>query len=309
VEDGPVLEPHPPTRVLLPFLLRRLRASLSPRPGAAPIVPFDREALSWNPALTWIGHATFFVRMDGAAFLTDPVFSERASPVSFAGPRRLVPPGVRSAELPALDFVLLSHDHYDHTDMPSVRALAARGATLLVPRGLADLVRPAGAPVIELGWWESAVVAGLRVHCVPARHFSGRGLRDRNRRLWAGWVVEGPTGRFYHAGDTAYFPGFGEIRRRLGPISLAALPIGAYLPPSIMARIHMNPEEAVQATLDLQAEEAVGMRFGTFDLTDEPLDEPPRRFLAEAERRGLGERAFVMKVGETRRFLGQTPRL
>jgi N-acyl-phosphatidylethanolamine-hydrolysing phospholipase D len=293
---------RPPARVLLPFLLRRLHTSLSPRPGAAALVPFDREALSWNPAVTWIGHATFFVRMDGAAFLTDPIFSERASPLSFAGPRRLVPPGVPLTELPSIDFALLSHDHYDHTDLPSVRALAARGITLLVPRGLAALVRPAGTPVIELQWWESAVVAGLRVHCVPARHFSGRSLTDRNRRLWAGWVVEGPSGRFYHPGDTAYFSGFAEIRERLGSINLAALPIGAYLPPEIMAPIHLNPEEAVQAALDLGAAQTVGMHFGTFDLTDEPLDEPPRRFLAEAERRGLGARAFVMSVGETRRF-------
>jgi N-acyl-phosphatidylethanolamine-hydrolysing phospholipase D len=159
-----------------------------------------------------------------------------------------------------------------------------------------------GGRVIELGWWESASVGGLRVHCVPAQHFSGRGLMDRNRRLWAGWVVEAATRRFYFAGDTGYFPGFTEIALRCGPIDLAAIPIGAYLPTEMMARIHLNPEEAVQAASDLEARQVVGMHWGTFDLSDEPLDEPPRRFLAAAAQRGLADRAFVMKVGETRAF-------
>ena len=140
----------------------------------------------------------------------------------------------------------------------------------------------------------------MRVHCVPAQHFSGRGLTDRNRRLWAGWVVEGATRRFYHAGDTGYFAGFAEIGRRLGPIDLAAIPVGAYRPSAMMRPVHLDPEEAVQAALDLRASRALAMHFGTFDLTDEPLDEPPARFLAEAGRRGLGERAWVMRIGETR---------
>jgi len=287
--------------VVLPFLLRRARVSLFPRPGAALRVDHDAAALALDPGLTWIGHATVLVRLDGAAFVTDPVFSDRVSPLRFAGPPRLVPPGVPLAALPRLDFALLSHDHYDHTDLASVRALAGRGVRFVVPRGLGGLVRAAGAEAVELAWWESTTLAGLRVHCVPAQHFSGRGLFDRNRRLYAGFVVEGPSHRFYHAGDTGYFAGLAEIGRRFGPLHLAALPIGAYLPRAMMRHVHVTPEEAVQAALDARAERVLGMHWGTFDLADEPLDEPPRRFLAEAARRDL-EGAFVLKVGETRRF-------
>jgi N-acyl-phosphatidylethanolamine-hydrolysing phospholipase D len=287
--------------VALPFFLRKAWTSLRPRAGAAPLVPFDRAALSENPSVTWIGHATMLVRMDGVTFLTDPMFSERASPLTFAGPRRLVPPGVPIDELPPVDFAVLSHDHYDHTDTASIRALAARGARFIVPLGLGDLVREAGGDVVELDWWEDTTVGPVRVHCVPAQHFSGRGLTDQSRQLWAGWVVAGPTRRFYHAGDTGYFPGFVEIGDRLGPIDLAAVPIGAYEPRAMMGAVHVNPEEALHAALGARATRAVGMHFGTFDLTDEPLDEPPRRFLAEARRLGIeDDRAWVLDVGETR---------
>ena len=287
----------------LPFLWRRLRGSARPRPGAAPVVPFVPEDLLGSPALTWIGHATFYVRLDGAAFLTDPVFSERASPLSFAGPKRLVPPGVPLEHLPQLDFVLLSHDHYDHTDLPSVARLAERGASFVVPTGVGELVRGAGGRVAaELGWWQEAEVAGVRATCVPARHFSGRQLGDRNRRLWAGFVVSGRERRFYHAGDTAYFEGFAEIRRRLGPPDVACLPIGAYEPSAMMRPIHLDPEQAARAARELDARLAIGMHFGTFDLADEPLDEPPRRFLAEAARLGLAPRACVLPIGATLSF-------
>lgn len=286
--------------VALPFFARRMWVSLRRRPGAAPRVDFDPEALKLNPGVTWIGHATFLVRMDEATFLTDPMFSERASPLSFAGPPRLVPPGVPLEALPPVDFALVSHDHYDHADLPSLRALVARGTRIVAPLGLGDVVRAAGGEAIELDWWEDIRIAGVRVHCVPAQHFSGRSLTDRNRRLWAGWVVEGATRRFYHAGDTGYFAGFAEIGARLGPFDLAAIPVGAYLPSAMMRPVHLDPEEAVQAALDLRTSRALAMHFGTFDLTDEPLDEPPARFLAEAARRGLGDRAWVLRVGETR---------
>jgi N-acyl-phosphatidylethanolamine-hydrolysing phospholipase D len=287
--------------VALPFFLRKAWTSLRPRAGAAPLVPFDRAALSQNPSVTWIGHATLLVRMDGVTFVTDPMFSARASPLSFAGPRRLVPPGVPIDELPPVDFAVLSHDHYDHTDTASISALAARGTRFIVPLGLGGLVREAGGNAVELDWWEHTTVGPVRVHCVPAQHFSGRGLTDQWRQLWAGWVVVGPTRRFYHAGDTGYFPGFAEIGDRLGPMDLAAVPIGAYEPRAMMGAVHVNPEEALHAALGARATRALGMHFGTFDLTDEPLDEPPRRFLAEARRLGIeNDRAWVLDVGETR---------
>lgn len=295
--------PHPMAAVTLPFLLRRLKVAIRPRAGAAPAVPWDPSAFAGDAALTWIGHASFLVRMDGAVFATDPIFSHRCSPVSFMGPPRLVPPGVPLDALPRLDFALLSHDHYDHTDRATVRALGARGVRFLVPRGMASLVKEFGAEADELSWWESREIAGVRAHCVPAQHFSGRTLTDRNRRLWAGWVVEGKTRRFYHAGDTGYFAGFAEIGARFGPIDLAAMPIGAYMPREMMRVVHVNPEEAVRAAVDLGARRVVAMHFGTFDLADEPLDEPPARFRAEAARVSLGEdRAWVMKIGETRAF-------
>jgi N-acyl-phosphatidylethanolamine-hydrolysing phospholipase D len=287
--------------VALPFFARRMWASWFPRPGAAPRVPFDPAAILASPSVTWIGHATILVRMDGVTFLTDPIFSERASPLSFAGPRRLVDPGVPLSELPTVDFVVLSHDHYDHTDVHSIRALDARGARFFVPTGMGALLRGWGAGSTELAWWEHTRVGPLRVHCVPARHFSGRTLTDRNRRLWSGWVVEGGTRRFYFAGDTAYFTGFKEIGERLGPPDLAAVPIGAYLPEAMMKPVHVTPEEALRGATEAGARRILGMHFGTFDLTDEPLDEPPVRFRRESARLGIGEdRAWVLDVGETR---------
>ncbi len=295
--------PMPGGGEMFSFLMRKAWTSFSNRPGAPPLVAFDRRALQHNPSVTWIGHATFLVRMDGVTFLTDPIFSERASPVSFAGPPRLVAPGVPLAELPKIDFVTVSHDHYDHLDLATVAALAERGIPIFVPLGVGELVRQVGGTATELDWWQSASVGGVQIHCVPAQHFSGRSLTDESRRLWAGFVVEGRSRRFYHAGDTGYFDGFAEIGRRHGPIDLAAIPIGAYDPASIMQFVHINPEEAVQAAIDLRAATAVGMHYGTFDLTDEPLDEPPRRFHAEVSRRALtGTAAWTLAIGETREW-------
>ena len=296
---GPRALPGFPT--MLPFFLRKAWTSLVPRSGAARRVAYDGDALLHNPSVTWIGHSTMLVRMDGVTFLTDPIFSDYAGPLPFMGPPRLVAPGVLLAELPPVDFVVLSHSHYDHTDMPSIEALVRRGTRFIVPLGMADLVRDAGGDAVELDWWQNTTVGNVRVHCVPAQHFSGRTLTDTNRRLWAGWVIEGPTRRFYHAGDSGYFAGFRDIGERLGPIDLAAIPIGAYAPPTIMHAVHLNPEEAIQAALDVRAKRVVGMHFGTFDLTDEPLDEPPRRFHAAADDRGLKpDQAWTLDVGETR---------
>jgi N-acyl-phosphatidylethanolamine-hydrolysing phospholipase D len=295
---------HPPAirfNAMLAFFARRVWVTLKPRSGVAPRVPYDPAAMARTPSLTWIGHSTFLVRMDGVTFLTDPIFSEFASPLPFAGPRRMVPPGVPLDSLPAVDFALVSHDHYDHADLPTVRRLAARGIRFVVPLGLGEWVRQAGGNAIELDWWQEAELGGVRIHCVPAQHFSGRSLRDGGRRLWAGWVVVGPTRRFFHAGDTGYWEGVRSIGGRLGPIDLATVSIAAYRPAGIMRYVHTTPEEALRLGRDAQVGRLVAMHFGTFDLADEPLDEPPRRFRAEAERLGLWpDRAWILSVGETR---------
>jgi len=285
------------------FLVRRIWVALVRRPGAAARVPYDSEAIARSPTITWIGHSAFLVRMDGVTFLTDPMFSDRAGPLPFVGPPRLVPPGMPLAALPKVHFALLSHDHYDHADFESVKALSQRGVQFVVPLGLGEWVNRAGGRAIELDWWQSVPLDGVRVTCVPAQHFSGRSLRDHNRRLWAGWVVAGPTRRFYHTGDTGYSPEFAKVGERLGPIDLAAVPIGAYRPAAIMHLVHTTPEEALRIGLDVRARRIVAMHFGTFDLADEPLDEPPQRFRREAERRGLGlDQAWVLKIGETREW-------
>ncbi|MDX2169472.1 MAG: MBL fold metallo-hydrolase [Deltaproteobacteria bacterium] len=295
--------PQAGASMMLPFLLGKVWGSLTGSPAATPHVPFDVDAMRHNPSVTWIGHSTFLVRMDGVSFLTDPIFSERASPVSFAGPARVVAPGVPLEALPRLDFALVSHDHYDHFDLASITALARRGVPVFVPLGLGALVREAGGQAIELDWWESRQIGRVTVHCVPAQHFSGRTLTDGDRTLWSGWVVTGPSRRFYHAGDTGYFDGFRDIGARLGPIDLAAIPIGAYDPSAIMQFVHMNPEEAVQAAVDARAATVVGMHWGTFNLTEEPMDEPPRRFHAEISRRAMdGIAGWTLAVGETRRW-------
>jgi N-acyl-phosphatidylethanolamine-hydrolysing phospholipase D len=287
----------------LPFFLRRIWVTLKPRRGAEAPVPYERIALEREPSLTWIGHSTFLVRMDGVSFLTDPSFSQRASPFSYMGPRRMVPPGIPLTELPRLDFVLLSHDHYDHADLETIGWLGRRGVRVVVPLGLAEWVRAAGGEAIELDWWQETELAGLRITCVPAQHFSGRSLWDRFRRLWCGFVVSGSTRRFYHAGDSGYSPDFRLIGERLGPIDLATVPIGADLPADMMHFVHTNPEEALRVAEDVRARRAVAMHFGTFDLSDEPVDEPPKRFRAEADSRGWGaDRAWVMRVGETREW-------
>lgn len=287
--------------VRLPFFMRAIGRSMRTPEGAAKLVPYDPQALQGNPGITWIGHSTFLVRFDGASFLTDPIFAERASPFSWVGPRRTVQPGVPVDALPRVDFAIISHDHYDHADAEAIASLAKRGVRFVVPLRLGDVIREAGGEAIELDWGDSVELAGVKIHCVPVQHFSGRWLDDQGHRLWAGFVVEGPTTRFFHAGDTGYFDGFREIGERFGPIDIAALPIGAYAPDAMMRFVHMTPEEAVQAAEDLGAKSIVPMHWGTFELTDEPLSEPPRRFLAEVHRRGMSRKqAWVLDVGETR---------
>ena len=293
----------------LPFLLRRFGTYLRSSEGAPKRLRNDGKALredNVNPSVTWIGHSTMLVQMSGVTFLTDPIWSNVPSPVSPIGPRRFVPPGVAIDDLPAIDFVVISHNHYDHLDLPTLRDLAKRNpqTQFLVPLGNARLLRQAGLrKVEELDWGQSLQIGPVQVHCLPAKHWSKRSLTDTNKALWSSWAVIGDDRRFYHAGDTGYFPGFVAIGKQLGPFDLAAVPIGAYAPRTMMRSSHMNPEEAVTAALDVTAKAAVAMHFGTFDLSDEPLQQPPQRFADAAVEQGLGKTsAWVLKVGETREF-------
>ncbi len=291
------------------FLVSRVWSSIvSPRTFDTPRVANDGVLLragTENPSVTWIGHATLLLQVDGVNVLTDPTWDSRAGPLSWAGPRRLVPPGLAFDDLPRIDVVVISHDHYDHLNLSTVKRLAAAHDPLfLVPLGLAGWFADNGMHrVQELDWWQTRDHLGVRFVCVPAQHFSQRTPWDGSRRLWSSWAVLSRSQRFYFSGDTGYFDGFREAGERLGPFDLAAIAIGAYRPAAIMRFVHLTPEEAVQVSEDLRSRVLLGIHWGTFDLADEPLDEPPRRMLAEAARRGIGpEQAWILKVGETRRW-------
>lgn len=254
---------------------------------------------------TWIGHATVLVQTRGINILTDPHFSERASPVQWAGPRRVVPPGIPLDELPPIDFVLISHDHYDSLDEGSVLGLYRREegdeTTFLVPTGLGRWFENLGVTrVVELGWWERHEERGLVITAVPVRHWSKRTFFGRNETLWAGWVVQAEDFRFFFAGDSGYSPVFREIGKRLGPFDLSALPIGAYKPEWFMRKYHLSPEDAVSVHVDVGSKKSIAIHWGTFILTDERLDEPPVRLLDSLRERGIPEEEFaVLRHGET----------
>lgn len=281
---------------MLTYALRPVPAQ---RP--APRQPLDPAALAIPPEgvrVTWLGHSTFLLQLGPVNVLTDPVFSKRASPFSFAGPAREAALPLDPAALPPVHLVLLSHDHYDHLDPAAVAWLDGRDRPLvLAPLGVG--ARLGAARVVELDWWQYVEVVGLKVHAAPARHFSGRTLWDRDRTLWASWYLEPAAGgqAVYYAGDTAYGGHFAEVRERLGAPEVALVPIGAYDPRWLMARVHVNPEEALQGFLDLGARHFVPAHWGTFRMAEEPLDEPPRRLLERASTLGLDGRVHVLPVG------------
>jgi L-ascorbate metabolism protein UlaG (beta-lactamase superfamily) len=263
------------------------------------------QARTVNPSVTWIGHATLLVQMGGLNILTDPHFGDRASPFDWIGPTRRVPPALTIEELPHIDLVVISHNHYDHLDRDTVVRLNAQpGAPprFLVPLGNQPWFEGQGIRnVREMDWWETEEYRGVRAILVPVHHWSARTRFDTNETLWGGWVLGDAGFQFLFVGDTGYSRDFQDIRERLGPMDLAALPIGAYEPRWFMKSMHVNPEEAVRIHQDLGTRFSLAMHWGTFPLSDEPIDEPPRR-LAEALRQaGIPpERFFVMRHGETR---------
>jgi len=265
---------------------RMLLESRTPWPARVDDPPQRPPALDGAAAVvTFIGHSTFLIQTAAGNILTDPMYSRRAGPLNVLGPKRVRQPAVPFDDLPPISIVLLSHNHYDHCDLRTLGLLAKRfDPAVVTPLGNGKLVRSAGIRrVEELDWWQDANTSTIPVALTPARHFSARSPLDRNRALWGGFALVAGRRRIFFAGDTAYSPFFRDVGQRFGPIDLALLPIGAYEPRWFMQPIHMNPAEAVQAHLDLEASESIGMHFGTFQLTTEGIDEPLRA-LEEARR-------------------------
>lgn len=275
-----------------------------------PVVKPDLARLHANArgpqvTVTWIGHATVFVQIGGRNLLFDPVFSGRASPLAFAGPARRVALPVTLDELPRIDLVLISHNHYDHLDAATVARLQAQPGgppQFVAPLGVDRWLRDAGITRVQrFDWWDRHEVEGLEVHFTPAQHWSSRTPWDRNTTLWGGWVVRTPGFSFWFSGDTGYSADFIEIGRRFGGFDLAAIPVGSYEPRWFMKDQHVNPEEAVRVMLDARAREAIGVHWGTFELTDEPLDAPLIELPRALDALGVPRERFVLfRHGETR---------
>lgn len=289
---------------VVPWIARR---AFQTKPNVPPPVhAVDAAALHMPPdglRITWIGHATLLVQGPDCTVLTDPMFSDRASPFSWAGPERLPALPLSVDDLPPVDVVLHSHDHYDHLDAASVRALHARFSPLfLAPLGVDARLRDWDIDrVVAADWWQYVDAAGWRFHCTPAQHFSGRSLFDRNTTLWAGWHIE-PRDEaipsLFFAGDTGYADHFATVRERLGAPDVTCLPIGANRPRHIMRPVHMNPDEAVDAFRDLGARRLVPIHWGTFDLADEPVQEPGARLQTFASDQGLTTKVNLLDIGE-----------
>ncbi len=276
------------------------------------------------PTVTWIGHATALVQANGLNVLVDPIFSERASPVQIFGPKRAQPPGVAMADLPHIDAVLISHNHYDHLDRNSVAQLdekakaAGKTTQFFVPLGLKAWFNGIGIDsVVELDWWEHQSVQGVEFHLTPVQHWSARSINDRSATLWGGWAVLGADFHWYYAGDTGYSRDFADTAKQFasrqtaalgGGFDLALVPIGAYEPRWFMSQQHVNPMESVRIHQDVGAKRSIGVHWGTFSLTDEPLDQPPRELAIARQALKVKETDFgLLAIGESKQFAKRTP--
>ena len=298
--------PHAPAGKSLGDVLRWILFEPSePWPAVVPLPDTEPPPPLVAPgdcAITFVNHCTFLLQWQGLRVLTDPIFSERASPLSWTGPRRVMPPGIRPEALPRVDVVLVSHNHYDHLDAPSLRWLFARDRPrVLTPLGNARILRRLGdVRITELDWWDAIDDCDLRVQLTPAQHWSSRARVPRNAALWGGFWLETHGTRVYFAADTGYGPHFADIARRCGTADVSLLPIGAYEPRWFMRELHMNPDDAVRAHTDLGSALSIATHFGTFRLTNEGHDAPVRALAEARALRGVSpERFRVLRQGET----------
>jgi N-acyl-phosphatidylethanolamine-hydrolysing phospholipase D len=254
--------------------------------------------------VTWIGHATILIQYNGVNILTDPMFSDRASPVSFLGPKRYNPPALQIEDLPPIDYIVISHSHYDHLDQNTVQQIGSR-AKWLVPLGLQKWFVRAGVNaenIMEFDWWDLRQFAKTTITATPAQHWSARSLWDRNKTLWASWILQIDDKTIWYSGDTGYNPKqFKEIGEKFNTINLALISIGAYEPRWFMKDMHINPEEAVQIHLDIKSEHSIAVQWGTFQLTSEPIDDPPLKLREALAEKNIPTGKFeFMKIGEIR---------
>lgn len=284
--------------VVLPGEMPRLYVPRRAQPDVERVRNPDPTTLQ----VTWIGHTTFLIQAAGLNILTDPMFSDRCSPVRFAGPRRKVEPGLCLSQLPKIDAVVISHDHYDHLDLRSIRMLGDV-PRYFFPLGISDFFKRQGLSNFEeKDWGETAEMGPLRLSCLPAQHFSGRSLFDRNKTLWCSWMLEVGDKRVYFAGDTGYAPFFKEVGEGFGPVDCAIIPIGAYRPRWYMHPVHVDVREAVQIHKDIGSRFSVASHWGTFGLAQEPAHEPAFYLKKVAAEEGLGDDFRTMEFGETMRF-------
>jgi L-ascorbate metabolism protein UlaG (beta-lactamase superfamily) len=267
-------------------------------PGAPPPPVIQGDSVR----VTFVNHSTFLIQTMGLNILTDPIWSERASPVGFSGPKRIRPPGIRYEDLPGIDIILLTHNHYDHLDISTLKKLARDfNPVIYCPLGVDLFLEKRGISNTRvMDWWDELQIGDdISIICTPAQHFSGRGMFDRNKTLWCGFALQTASGAIYYSGDTGYGGFFKDIAMRIGPLRLAFIPIGAYKPEWFMAPIHTSPEDALKVFQDIGSPPSIGMHFGTFPLADDAMNEPVMELERLKAEKGIGENDFiVMKEGE-----------
>ena len=283
------------------------KESTKPDPITFPLAKNDPQFLKDNKTektLTWIGHASFLLQIDSVNILTDPHLTKRASPVSFAGPSRTTPPGLGLKDLPSIDIIVISHNHYDHLDKQTLKQIIKqqnKQPLILVPLKLKELIEGFGATnVKELDWWDNTKFQNLTIHSVPVQHWSNRSF-NTNKTLWCGWVIENSNYKAFFCGDTGYSKDFINIQKKFGYMDLSLIPIGAYAPRWFMKDHHCNVEEAIQIHQDIQSKHSVAMHWGTFQLTDEPMGEPTELLQSLSIKKNLSKKEFIaMQHGESK---------